>query len=159
MALSRFHTRSAATPVADINLVPLIDVLLVLLVALLVSAPLVTSAVQVKLPRLQAAGPVPEERLTARLSPDGGLALQGRPVDRAGLRAALAEAAARPEPPVLAIEADGTVPYQRLADLLGEARQAGLARIAFVGLPQPGQPPSPTPPSLAPPSLAPPSLR
>lgn len=134
MAFASFDRRSRPAPVADINLVPLIDVLLVLLVVLLVSAPIVTSAVRVDLPRIAAAPPVPPERVTVRIGPDGALHWQDQPIDRQGLRPRLAEAAARATPPVLAIEADATVSYRHLAELMSEAGSAGLTRIGFVGL-------------------------
>lgn len=139
MAFASFDRRSRPAPVADINLVPLIDVLLVLLVVLLVSAPIVTSAVRVDLPRIAAAPPLPPERVTVRIDRDGALHWQDLLIERQDLRPRLAEAAARHPPPVLAIEADASVSYRQLADLMGEASAAGLTRIGFVGLTAPLQ--------------------
>ncbi len=135
MAFASLTPRSGPDPVADINLVPLIDVLLVLLVVLLVSAPLVTSAVRVDLPRLAAAPPTPPERLTLKVQRDGALQWQGQDADRTALRAHLVQAAARTPAPLLAIEADAEVPYRVLAEVMSDAGQAGLSRLAFVGLP------------------------
>lgn len=127
--------RRRSAPVADINLVPLIDVLLVLLAVLLVTAPLVGSALRMDLPRLAAAPPLPPERVTVQLAADGALRWQGQPVARTALAPRMAEAARRGTPPILAIEADAAVSYRQLADLMGEAARSGLTRIGFVGLP------------------------
>lgn len=137
MPFASFDRRTTAQPVADINMVPLIDVLLVLLVVLLVAAPLVTAAVRVDLPPTAALPAPPPQRVTVAIDAAGTRHWQGTPVDRDTLQRHLAQAAAAAEPPLLAIEADAAVPYRAVAETLAAAAAAGLARIGFVGTPPP----------------------
>ena len=135
MAFGRLERRKPETPISDINMTPLIDVMLVLLVIFMITAPLMTSSLKLDLPK--ADGAVPTEQAPAAI--------------RLGLQAngALYWGEERLEPPVFAerlkeierrggerpevmLRADRLVPYGRVAELIGQLQQAGLTRIAFI---------------------------
>jgi biopolymer transport protein ExbD len=137
MAFGGFE-RGRTAPMAEINMVPLIDVMLVLLVIFIVTAPLLTHAVKVDLPKASS-----EPNLTqpdnVQLAIDrGGLVYwNGEVLDRSGWRSRMDAAAAQRPQPEVHIRADGAVPYRRVAEVMSDAAKAGLARIGFVT--DPGQ--------------------
>ena len=132
----RFEQRPASAPFAEINVTPLVDVMLVLVVILLVTAPLLASALRLDLPRAEGARPaVPAASLAVSLDARAQLYLDDQPVDVAVLRARLAEAATRDPQTEVQLRADGTVPYARVVELIGLAQAAGLTRIAFAAQP------------------------
>jgi biopolymer transport protein ExbD len=120
-------------PLAEINMVPLIDVMLVLLVIFLVTAPMLTHTVKVELPRA-ASAPTLSQADTVQLSIDAASTLywNGQVVDAAALSARLDSAAAQQPQPELHIRAAGTTPYEKVAQILSEAARLGVTRIGFV---------------------------
>lgn len=132
----RFEQRPASAPFAEINVTPMVDVMLVLVVILLVTAPLLASALRLDLPRAEGARPAaPAASLAVSLDAQAQLYLDEQPVDAAVLRARLAEAAARDPQTEVQLRADGAVPYARVVELIGLAQTAGLSRIAFAAQP------------------------
>jgi len=129
-ALNRDH---GTAPLAEINMIPLIDVMLVLLVIFIVTAPLLTHAVRVELPkaasRPAAARP---DAVQLAVRADGAVAWNGERVDAATLDARLAGVATQTPQPELRLAADRTVQYQRVADVMAAAARAGVTRLAFV---------------------------
>ncbi len=121
---------------SDINMTPLIDVMLVLLVILLLTAPLLGGRIALRLPRVaatpQAAAP---GALVLELPRDGRIVLDGRDVPRQQLRQRLhALAAARPQAE-LRIRADAAVPYGEVARVMAAAQASGLTRLGLVTQP------------------------
>lgn len=132
----RFEQRPAPAPFAEINVTPMVDVMLVLVVILIVTAPLLASALRLDLPRAEGARPAaPAASLAVSLDAQAQLYLDDQPVDAAVLRARLAEAAAQDPQTEVQLRADGTVPYARVVELIGLAQAAGLTRIAFAAQP------------------------
>lgn len=124
---------STARSSAEINIVPLVDVILVLLVIFIVTAPLITQAVKVKLPEAKSQ-PVqtPSKPVVVAIAADGRLHWDGRELTLAALEVeARALATARPDAE-LHIEADRTVAYDAVAQVLAAVSRAGVARIGFV---------------------------
>jgi biopolymer transport protein ExbD len=118
---------------AEINMIPLIDVMLVLLVIFIVTAPLLTHAVKLDLPRASSEPNVTKPD-NIQLAIDGGgiVYWNGEVLDRSGWRSRMeATAALKPQPEVH-IRADGEVAYRRVAEVMADAAKAGLTRIGFV---------------------------
>jgi len=117
---------------ADINIVPLVDVILVLLVIFIVTAPLITQAVKVELPAA-ASRPAqpPAPPVVIAITADGALHWDGVPLDLTRFEARARELAIRPDAE-LHIEADRAVPYDAVAQTLAAAARAGVIRIGFV---------------------------
>jgi biopolymer transport protein ExbD len=136
--LPRAAPRPGRAPMAEINLVPLIDVLLVLVVVLIVAAPLLGRAVKLELPRADATPrAVTGERIEVAIDAAGTLHWNGRAVARDELAQRLAVAAQRVPQPELHLRADAAVPYRAVAQALADAAAAGLSRIGFVTQPEP----------------------
>lgn len=140
MAFGRLERTSGPSPMSDINMTPLIDVMLVLLVIFMITAPLMTTSLKLELPRAEAAGPNEAPVfLEVALTPDGGLHLGRERIEPDVLAQRLAEAARANPDTEVQLRADRSVPYGRVAELIGRLQQAGLNRIAFVAEPEPTQ--------------------
>jgi biopolymer transport protein TolR len=129
----RLGRSPAGTPMSDINMTPLIDVMLVLLVIFIVTAPLMVSAVRVDLPR--SAGAVPLQAppvLEITIDASGQVLIDNAVRAPQALAAALQAAAQRSPDTEVRLRADATVPYGRVVELMGQAHVAGLRRIAFL---------------------------
>ncbi len=133
----RHRRRRAAPeePVADINTTPLIDVMLVLLVMIIITIPVQLHAVNLHLPT---GTPPPSERrpevVQIDIAPGGALAWNGTPVpSSADLRARLAAAAARPEPPEMHVRPDQAAKYDDFAAVMVAVNQAGLTKVGVTG--------------------------
>ena len=133
MAFGSMDTGDSSAPLAEINMVPLIDVMLVLLIIFIVTAPLLTHAVKVDLPKA-ASAPNETKRESVQLAIDAASQIywNGEPVSSESLSQKLA-VAARVEPqPELHIRAERTTPYDKVAQVMSEAARNGLVRIGFV---------------------------
>jgi len=135
MAFGGFEPGSSQ-PMSEINVTPLVDVMLVLLVIFIVTAPLLTHAVRVDLPQA-AARPAPQKPQTIALAIDG----EGRvfwntqPIALAELRVRLTQEAARQPQPEVHLHADRNTRYQELAEVMAAAQNAGLEKVAFITTP------------------------
>jgi len=137
MAFGGFSKNSTSQPMAEINMVPLSDVMLVLLVIFIIAAPLMTHAVKVDLPKASSA---PEdskpEIVSLAVDAAGQVYWNDRAVDRAAWRADMQLAAQSGKQPELRIRADSQVAYGKVAELMSDAATAGLTRIGFVTEPR-----------------------
>ena len=133
MAFGGFNKGSSPTPMAEINMIPLIDVMLVLLVIFIITAPLLTHAVKVDLPK---AASTPNETKPNNVQlaiDDAGIVYwNGEILDRSGWRSRMDAAATQQPQPEVHIRADGAVAYRRVAEVMADAAKAGLTRIGFV---------------------------
>ncbi len=112
---------------------PLIDVMLVLLVIFIVSAPLMTSSLALDLPRTQGARPAGASAVLAlAIDADGRTFLADEPVPPEQLAQRVREAAQRNPQTEVHLRADRRVPYGQVAELMGVVQAAGLTRIGFV---------------------------
>jgi biopolymer transport protein TolR len=139
VAFGRLERTPGPQPMSDINMTPLIDVMLVLLVIFMITAPLMTSSLKLDLPKSDAAqaGGASPESLAVALTPDGALYLADEKLDDSAFDARVAEAARRTPDIEVQLRADRSVPYGRVAELIGRLQKAGLNRIAFVAEPAP----------------------
>jgi biopolymer transport protein TolR len=118
---------------SDINMTPLIDVMLVLVVIFIITAPLLASSIKLDLPKTDAAkaGDAPKS-VTVVIDASGQTYLKDQPVDLVALaRQLVMSAQANPDTEVL-LRADKTVPYGRIVEVMGTAQKSGLTRIGFV---------------------------
>jgi len=141
MAFGRLERTTGPTPMSDINMTPLIDVMLVLLVIFMITAPLMTSALKLDLPKTDAALPseVPQF-IAVALDPQGQLYFGEEKLDAAAFAARVAQAAQRNPQTEVQLRADRSVPYGRVAELIGMVQKGGLNRIGFVAEPVPAKP-------------------
>jgi biopolymer transport protein TolR len=133
MRFGRLERREAPKPMGEINMTPLIDVMLVLLVIFMITAPLMTSSLRLDLPKSEAASPSDTPQFIAvALSPSGELFLGEERLDPATFKTRIKQLGqSRPEMEVQ-LRADQAVPYGRVAELIGWIQDGGLHRIAFV---------------------------
>ena len=137
MAFASFDSRSANAPMSEINMVPLIDVMLVLLVIFIITAPLLTQAVKLELP--QASSQVNDlrpEKIEFAIDAAGLLYWNGEPVSRA-VASQRFEAESRRQPqPEVHLRADQSVAYRFVAQTLADASKAGLTKVGFISEPE-----------------------
>jgi len=120
-------------PLSDINVTPLVDVMLVLLVIFIITAPLMASSIKLDLPRTDAGKPNEMPKFVSLVvDASGQVFLNDQPVSNDGLAAGLARAAADSRDTEVQLRADQTVPYGKVVELMGIANKAGLSRIGFV---------------------------
>jgi biopolymer transport protein TolR len=118
---------------SEINVTPLVDVMLVLLVIFILTAPLMTSAIRLNLPQSEGGEPgaVPQAVVLV-VDAQGQWFLNDQPIAENALREQLAKAARRNPLTELELRADASVPYGRVVEAMGLAQKAGLTRIGFV---------------------------
>jgi len=129
-------------PMSDINVTPLVDVMLVLLVIFIVAVPFMASRLALDLPQAELPGAAQagtETFVSVEVDALGQIHWDGQPVSRDALRERLREAARRDPVTELQLRADARVPYGQMVQLIGLAQSAGLSRIGFVA----DAPPSP----------------
>ena len=132
MAVSLFSSARPSREIADMNITPLVDVMLVLLVIFMIASPVLTRTLDTRLPQ---AGPVPPgtppERLRLQITAAGEYVLRGQMLDAAALPAALAEEAARQPQPLLEIAANADADYQAMASALAEANRQRIDSVTL----------------------------
>jgi biopolymer transport protein TolR len=129
-------TQGGGSMMADINVTPLVDVMLVLLIIFMITAPLMTTGMSVELPRTEAP-PLPssEKQMVISITADGKYYIAEHEVLEPELGAKLkAIVEANPEQEVF-LTADGKVPYEKVAQLLALCTQAGVPRMGMVTQP------------------------
>ena len=138
MAFGRLERTAAPRPMSDINMTPLIDVMLVLLVIFMITAPLMTSSLKLDLPKTDAAAPSDAPRfVTVAITPEGELYLDDQPLSPEAFESRIGAAARQHPDTEVHLRVDRSVPYGRVAELIGTVQKAGLSRIAFIAEPVP----------------------
>ena len=133
MAFGGLSNQRGAQPLAEINMIPLIDVMLVLLVIFIVTAPLLTHAVKVDLPRAASRVNVVErENIHLSIDAAGRVYWNGERLEADARRQRMSEAARRDPQPEMQIRADGDLAYKQVVAVMADAARAGLTRIGFV---------------------------
>ena len=133
MKFGRLERSPASRPMSDINMTPLIDVMLVLLVIFMITAPLMTRSLKLDLPKTEGAQPSDAPRFIALAIDEGGQLFVGdEAVSPEQLLQSAREAAERDPSTEVHLRADRRVPYGRVAELIGLVQQAGLSRVGFV---------------------------
>ena len=137
MAFGRLERNPGSQPMSEINMTPLIDVMLVLLVIFIITAPLMSSSLRLELPKVDAASSSDAPAFVAlAIDAEGRLYLGEQPLAPAQARelisARVRDAARRDPATEVQLRADRSVPYGRVAELIGLLQKAGLTRIGFV---------------------------
>ena len=133
MAFASMEAGDDNEPLAEINMVPLIDVMLVLLIIFMVTAPLLTHAVKVDLPKATSAPNITKpDNVQLAIDAANQTFWNGKPVTPEQLAQRLAAAAAQQPQPELHIRAERTTPYEKVAQVMSEASRHGLVRIGFI---------------------------
>jgi biopolymer transport protein TolR len=123
---------------SDINMTPLIDVMLVLVVIFIITAPLLASTIRLDLPKTDAARPSEAPRFVLLVVDKSGQAfINDKPVPGDEVAAEFVRIAGQNPDTELQLRADEAVPYGRVVQLMGAAQKAGLNRIGFVANPRP----------------------
>jgi biopolymer transport protein ExbD len=133
MAFGGFNDNKHQAPMADINVTPMVDVMLVLLVIFIITAPLFTHAIKLDLPSAQSA-PAPEKPETISLSiNDAGMIFwNDQAIPQKELDEKLAIAAKKNPQPELQLRADKATRYEVIAQVMAAAQSNGLTKMGFV---------------------------
>jgi len=147
MAFGEFESHTASAPMSEINVTPLVDVMLVLLVIFIITAPLMTSALHMDLPSVQAPpARSPGRALEVAIDRTGALSLDGQGIEVQQLSAALDRQAQSQPDTELQLRADRQVPYGRVAEVMAEIQKSQLRSVSLaVQTPAPKIKPSPSP--------------
>ncbi len=138
MSFGRLERTPAAQPMSEINVTPLVDVMLVLVVIFIITAPLLASAIRLDLPRTDAARAVDTPRFVTLVVDRAGQAfLNDKAVALDELARSLTLTAGQNPDTEVQLRADSAVPYGKIVEVMGVAQKAGLSRIGFVAEPAP----------------------
>jgi biopolymer transport protein TolR len=136
MSFGRLERTPGPQPMSEINVTPLVDVMLVLVVIFIITAPLLASSIRLDLPRTDAAKPNDAPKFVSVVLDKAGQAfVNDKPMTPAQLADRLAQAARDNPDTEIQLRADQTVPYGRVVEVMGAAQKAGLNRIGFVAEP------------------------
>ena len=133
MAFGRLERTQGPQPMSDINVTPLVDVMLVLVVIFIITAPLLASSIRLDLPKTDAAKPADAPKfVTLVVDKTGQAFLNDKPLNMDELAGRLLETAAQNPDTEVQLRADEGVPYGKVVQVMGVAQKAGLNRIGFV---------------------------
>ena len=133
MAFGSMDRSGIQVPMAEINVVPLVDVMLVLLVIFIITAPLLTHSVKVDLPKASSSPNITKpEHIELGIRDDASLYWNGEPAALIQLTSRFSEKVKQDPKTELHIRADGHVLYEHVAQVMSIAAKSGLIRIGFV---------------------------
>jgi biopolymer transport protein TolR len=133
MSFGRLERTKGSPPISDINMTPLIDVMLVLLVIFIITAPLMTSAIKLDLPKTEAAKPVDAPKsVSIIVDKTGQIFLNDQVISLTQLAESLSKTAQMSKDTEVQLRADEAVPYGKVVELMGVAQKVGLNRIGFI---------------------------
>ena len=139
MAFASFDSKNANAPMADINMVPLIDVMLVLLVIFIITAPLLTNAVKLELPKASSqVNELKPDKIEFAIDAAGQRYWNGEPVSRELAAERFVAEGRRSPQPEIHLRADENAAYRSVAQTLADASKAGLTKVGFVSEPEGG---------------------
>ncbi len=126
------QTRSS---LAEINITPLVDVVLVLLVIFMITAPVLQSGIEVAVPKTRTVKEITEQRLVVTINHDQEVFLGDQPVNIHDLAQRLHQAGADPASQVIYLRADQSVPFGAFATVMDAVKQAGITNVSIVTQP------------------------
>ncbi|HMK60782.1 MAG TPA: protein TolR [Dissulfurispiraceae bacterium] len=122
------------TALSEINVTPLVDVMLVLLIIFMVTAPLMQQGIDVNLPKAKGKDLPPEERISIVVKKGGTLYLNDNPISKPDLIAKLTAISKRN--PDVFLKADKDVPYGTVVEIMGDVKEAGIEKLGMVTEPK-----------------------
>lgn len=122
------------TVLSEINIIPLVDVMLVLLIIFMVTAPLLQQGIDVNLPKAKGKDMPPEERITIVIKKGGALYMNDKPVSLNEMVKKLSSIS-RLNPNVF-LKADRDVPYGLVVEVMGEIKEAGIEKLGMITEPK-----------------------
>jgi biopolymer transport protein ExbD len=142
MAMGNFESSGSGQPLSEINTTPLVDVMLVLLVIFIITAPLMTRAISLDLPKSDTPTvSTPENTLNVSVNSRGELFLDKKAVSKEELNTALTAAAAKSKQTPIHLRAERDTRYEAVVEVMAMANRLGLGQLAFVtDLAQPAAP-------------------
>ena len=140
MAFSAGGGQNNNQPMSEINVTPLVDVMLVLLIIFMITAPLMTHKIPIDLPQASTVkNPDEPNIITLALTADGNLYWNDISVTKDEWKARIEQAAAQQPQPELQLRADKITQYQALAEIMADAQNAGIKRMGFITTPKKGK--------------------
>lgn len=141
MAFGSFNKSGNTAPMAEINVIPLVDIMLVLLVIFIITAPLLTNAVKIDLPHASSQTNLTKpDNIQLAIDADANVYWNGEKLDRAAMISRMRSVGKAEPVPEVHLHADRNTRYETVADVMAEASKAGLSRIGFVSDPRPAAP-------------------
>ena len=134
LKISRRRQRRRSRPMAEINVTPFVDVMLVLLIVFMVAAPMLTVGVPIELPKTSANAlpTAKEEPLTVTVTPDGKILIQKTEVSPEQLLGKLKAIAVERSSDRIFLRADGRIPYELVVQVMGALNAGGFSKISLV---------------------------
>ena len=133
MSFGRLERSKGSEPMSEINVTPMVDVMLVLLVIFILTAPLMASSIKLDLPKSDAATASEAPKFVALVIDKAGqIFLNDKPIALDALKASLTQTAVQNPETEVQLRADEAVPYGKVVEVMGAAQKAGLNRIGFV---------------------------
>jgi len=133
MGFGGFDQNASNAPMSEINTTPLVDVMLVLLIIFIITAPLITNTVTVNLPSTNStASPEKPDVINLSLDAVGRIFWNDKQIDEKDLPARFAEAAKGKSEPELHLRADKDTRYQKITEIMTEAQKAGIHKLGFL---------------------------
>lgn len=126
-------TRSS---LAEINITPLVDVVLVLLVIFMITAPVLQSGIQVNVPKTRTVNKITEQRMVVAIDAQQNIYLNDKQVNIRALSSELRPAGVDPAHEVVYLESDQTVPFQIFCDVLDAVTQSGITNVSIITEPR-----------------------
>jgi len=123
------------TSLAEINITPLVDVVLVLLLIFMLTAPVLQSGIEVAVPKTRTVNQLTEERMVVSIDKDQTVYLQDVPVNVNDLPARLRSSSGDPAKRIIYLCADARVPFGAFASVMDAVKQAGITNISIVTQP------------------------
>ena len=133
MSFGRLERTKGSEPMSEINVTPMVDVMLVLLVIFILTAPLMASSIKLDLPRIDAAKASEAPKfVTLVVDKTSQIFLNDKPIALGALVTSLTQTSAKNPDTEVQLRADAAVPYGKIVEVMGAAQKAGLNRIGFV---------------------------
>ena len=134
MAFTTFNGQTR-TSLADINITPLVDVVLVLLVIFMITEPVLQSGIEVNVPKTRTVKQITEQRMVVAIDRDQNVYLNDKPVNVHDLPALLQQAGVDPSHQAIYLRADERVPFGAFASVMDAVKQSGITNVSIVTQP------------------------